>query len=62
MSMINLESRKFIKCPKGARQALVPLVEQIVELAHLSRKEGMLGLEDYIPNLESYLLRLGINR
>lgn len=48
------------RCSLQERESLVALVNQFVELAEKSRREGLLSLEDGIPNLGDLVLSEGV--
>ena len=59
--MLNLEMRKYIECSNEEKLTCLPLIEEIAGLAQKARNEGVLSLEDLIPDIGDYLLKTGLS-
>ncbi|MCL1989125.1 MAG: hypothetical protein FWG64_14310 [Firmicutes bacterium] len=58
--MLDLRSRKYIKCRKEDKAECIPVIDEIMRLADVARREGVLSLEDEGEKLEIPLLKAGI--
>ena len=58
--MINMELRKYIKCTYEEKKPLLKIIEQMIGLANIARKEGILALEEQIEKLDDRLLKTGL--
>lgn len=56
--MINMELRKYIECSHEEKLHLVDVINKIIHLAVLARKEGVLALEEQSQNMQDSMLRL----
>jgi len=59
--MLNFELRKLMECTKEEKLSCLPLIDSILELARSARHNGVLALEDRIPEFEDYLLKTGLS-
>jgi len=59
--MLNFELRRLMECTREDKLACLPLIDKIVGLANTARSQGLLALEDIIPDLGDYLLKTGIS-
>ena len=57
---MNIEMRKYIECTYEEKKPLLKVVEQMIELAIIARKEGVLALEEQIEKLDDRLLKIGL--
>ncbi|MCL2016992.1 MAG: hypothetical protein FWG68_12170 [Defluviitaleaceae bacterium] len=58
--MLDLSSRKYIECQKEDKAACVPVIDEIMRLADVARREGVLALEEEGEKAEIPLLKAGI--
>ena len=58
--MINLELRKYIECTPEEKKPLQGKIAEIVNLANITRAQGVLALEQQIEKTDDRLLQIGI--
>lgn len=58
--MFTLENRKYFDCTLEEKLTCIPLVKELVSVANLARKEGVLALEDYALQSDDIFLKHGI--
>ena len=58
--MINLEIRKYIECTPEEKQPLLKKIAELINLANIARKEGVLALEQRIEKTDDSLIKIGL--
>ena len=58
--MPNFELRKLMECTKEEKMSCLPLIDSIMEIARAARHNGVLALEDRIPEFEDHILKAGV--
>ena len=58
--MINLEIRKYIECTLEEKLPLLKRIAEIINLANIARREGVLALEQQIERTDDKLLQVGL--
>jgi len=58
--MFTLENREYFKCSKEEKETLVPIIDAIVEIAKVVRKQGLLALEKHIEEMPDYFTQAGM--
>ena len=56
--MLNMELRKYIECTYEEKKPVLDVINEIIDLANLTRKQGVLALEEQADKMEEGLLRL----
>ena len=58
--MFTLEHREYFKCSKEEKETLIPVIDEIVEMANVVRERGMLALEAKIEEAADYFTQAGL--
>ena len=58
--MIDFELRKQMECAEEEKQLCLPVIDKIIDIVNIARNQGILVLEDKIPEIDDYLLKVGI--
>ena len=58
--MIDFELRKQMECTEADKEKCLPVIDKILEIASIARSQGILSLEELIPEIENYLIKVGI--
>ena len=58
---MNIEMRKYIECTYEEKKSLLKIIEQMIELANLARKEGILSLEEQIEKSDDQFFKTGLS-
>ena len=58
--MFTLENREYFKCSAEEKKMLVPVIDAIVDIAQVTRKQGLLVLDEKIREMPDSFTRLGM--